>query len=213
MRITRVGVWHLEDLDLAGGGIQPADRPVAITHVPDVAGAVVDDAVRMRLGRELPFLHLAGARVQASDQAGELAGPVDRPVGELERVARALPERRRNPFLEGDLYGSWHQHRFATRLRREVRGEVLGHGRALRFGHVDHRADQVLPPLLGVARGVRDRVQVVTGGAKTLHHTLGVAVGEHHDLLAAAALPTATLATLSLPVHGNRDGQAQHRYG
>ena len=103
VRILRVRIRHLVDGELAGRRIEPADRAVLVAGVPGVALRIELDGVREGAGRQLLFLHLAGARIEPADQVAELSDPPDRAVRGLDRIARALAERRHHPFLEGDL--------------------------------------------------------------------------------------------------------------
>ncbi len=102
VRVLRRRVGHLVDGHLAGLRIELADRAVAVAGVPDVAGRIEGHRMRQRLRRQRIFLHLAGSGVDPPNQVAELPGPPDRAVRRLDRIARALAQRRHLPFLEGD---------------------------------------------------------------------------------------------------------------
>ncbi len=97
----------------------------------------------------------------------------------LDRIARALAERRHHPFLEGDLVRPGHQLGGApVVLGRIVFGEISG-DRGLLVRHapeIDHRADQFLPAFARVARALRDHVGLMAAGADTVDQLLARAV-------------------------------------
>ena len=76
------------------------------------------------------------------------------PSCRLDRIARALPERRHHPFLERDLDAVPDTSLGARGVRREIRREILdelvAHVRVAR--QVEHRADQLLPAVARVAQ-------------------------------------------------------------
>ncbi len=178
MRIARRGIGHLVDGDLSGGRLELADRAVAVAGVPDVAGGVVDDAVRLGFGFESVFLHLTGFRIEAADQADELPVPPNRSVGSLQRIARALAEGRHHPLLERHLDISWDEHRRAAGLWRKMRREVIGDRRRAVVRQLDHRADEIAPGRSGEARRSRDHVEPMTGIARRGHGLFAGSIGQ-----------------------------------
>ena len=178
MRIARVRIGHLEYGDAAGCRVQPAHRGVAVSHVPDVPGAIGDDAVRFHLRRQLEFLHLAGLRIEAADETAILAGPPDQAVGHLQRIARPLSERRHHPLLEGDFDGSGNQRRTPPGFLREMRREVLCGRRHLIGRQHHHRFNDVFPPCLVVPGGARDLPQRMARHAAFLDKVFARTIGQ-----------------------------------
>ena len=135
----------------------------------------------MGVRRQRIFLHLAGLGIKPPHQIAELPNPPDRAVLRLDRIARALAERRHDPFGERDLQRAGHDlGRPPVVFRREMLGQITG-DRGLLIRHarqIDHRADEFLPALAGVAGALRDHVGLVAAGADTRDQFLAGAVGQ-----------------------------------
>src|SRR5215211_7164946 len=153
VRVSRGRVGHLVDGDLAGPRINLADRSVLVARVPGDTLGIELHRMRHGVGRQRVFFHLAGFGIEPPDQVAELAGPPDGPVGPLDRIARALTERRRLPFLERDLDAAGHELGGALGVGREMRRQIIDDAGALlrRARQIDHRADELAPVLARVA--------------------------------------------------------------
>ena len=180
---------------VAGCGIDLADRPVLVAGVPGDALVIEPHGMRQRVGRQLVFLHLPGRGIEPSDQVAELPRPPDRAVVGLDRIARALTERRHLPFRERDFGRAGNELGRAPRVGREIRRKVLGNRVSpLRVRRqVDHGADQLFPAVAGVAGAAGDHVGLVALGA------------DGFDRLLAGTLRQCGRSPLLLGLGGERD--------
>ena len=94
--------WVLHDL--SGPRIQLADVGTRVRREPDIAGAILDQAVRTRTRlRHREFLHLSRRGIQPAQPVGELPRPPERTVGGRQRIVRSRAEGWHHPFLERDV--------------------------------------------------------------------------------------------------------------
>src|SRR6185503_3016832 len=117
-------------------------------------------------------------------EVAPVSRPPDHAVGRLYGIAGALAERRHLPLAKRDLDRAWHQLRFASRLVREVGGQVLCDRVCLGIGQFDHVAKERLPPLFRVSGGVGDLIDTVAGRASPLYELFAHPVGKRGRLLA-----------------------------
>ena len=180
VRVLRRRIGHPVLGDLPGVRVEHADRRVLIARVPDVAGIIEGHGVRHRPRRQRVLDHRAGRGIDPADQVAPLPGPPDGAVRRLDRIARALAERRHLPFLERDRGLAGHQPGRPALVRREMRREVLRDPVLLLRapGQIDHRADQLPPAVLGVAGAARDLIGLMARRADGLDHLLAGAVGQ-----------------------------------
>ncbi len=165
MRIARVGVRHSIFRDLSRLRIELADRSSAVARVPDVAERIVDDAVRIRSGLELPFGHFTGCGIETADEMAVHAGPPDHAVRRHERIARALAQRRHGPLEERDARIAVYELGPAVIALGQIRREVVCDVGGERLGQFDHRACQTPPLLVRIPRRAVNDVGLVAGDA------------------------------------------------
>ena len=161
-------VRHAVDRDAAARGVHPADGAVLVARVPHVARRIEGHGMGLGAGRQRVLDHGPGRGIEPADQVAPLPGPPDRAVRALDRVARPLAGRRRDPFLEGEAEAARDQGGQALAARREVfrqigRNGVGGPGRA---GHVDHGRDQRRPAGAVIARALGDPAGAVASCAE-----------------------------------------------
>src|SRR5262249_27069528 len=136
--------------------------------------------------------------IEPPDQIAELSSPPDRAIRRLDRIARALAERRHHPFLECDLDRAGHDLGGAPVVVRWKIGREILEDLLLRLGaarEADHRAGQLLPAGVGVAGALCDHVGLMTPGADRLDRILARTRGQ--------------LGTLTLRIGGDRH---EHKY-